>query len=122
MRKDGRQQGAHRIAYEAFRGPIPDGLELDHLCHNEDPACPGGPACPHRACVNPWHLEATTSRTNLLRGKGIAAANAGKTMCKNGHPLDEANTYHYTNRGRPARGCLACRRATTQRWNEAHRT
>lgn len=46
---------AHRLSYELFVGPIPDGYELDHLCRN-------------RGCVNPAHLEAVTHRVNVLRG------------------------------------------------------
>lgn len=45
---------AHRWSYEHFVGPVPDGLELDHLCRV-------------RRCVNPLHLEAVTHRENCLR-------------------------------------------------------
>jgi hypothetical protein len=46
----------HRITYEELVGPIPEGLELDHLCRN-------------RACCNPEHLEAVTHRVNVQRGE-----------------------------------------------------
>jgi HNH endonuclease len=50
----GRTMAAHRYAYELFSGPIPDGLELDHVCRV-------------RSCVNPAHLEACTHRENTNR-------------------------------------------------------
>ena len=53
--KVGRALRAHRVAYELYRGEIPEGLVLDHLCHN-------------RWCVNPEHLEAVTNHVNVLRG------------------------------------------------------
>lgn len=68
MRVDGVLTMAHRFAYEYLIGPIPDGLEVDHLCHNSDPDCPGGP-CVHRLCVNPLHLEAVTPKQNTQRRK-----------------------------------------------------
>lgn len=85
---------ASRVAYEMFRGPIPEGLQLDHLCRV-------------RACVNPDHLEAVTQRVNLLRGETLVAANAKKTHCPNGHPLVGDNLdKHSLKRGR--RICRAC--------------
>ena len=65
---------AHRFAYETLIGPIPDGLELDHLCRV-------------RNCVNPEHLEPVTGRVNTLRGESPAAQNARKTHCVRGHEL-----------------------------------
>jgi hypothetical protein len=46
---------AHRWAYEALVGPIPDGLVIDHLCRNP-------------ACVNPAHMEPVTIVENVRRG------------------------------------------------------
>lgn len=67
---DGRPVPAYRVAYELLVGPIPDGLEIDHACHNVDPTCSGGKTCRHRACVNPAHLEPVTGRENLARRDG----------------------------------------------------
>jgi hypothetical protein len=105
--------GAHRIAYELLVGPIPEGAQLDHLCHNRDSTCLGGPDCPHRRCVNPAHLEPTTSAINLMRGDTRAAANASKTHCPAGHPYDDANTYEHG-------GHRTCRECSRQSWRERH--
>lgn len=59
---------AHRAALELATGePVPDGLDVDHRCHNLDPACPGGHGCLHRRCCNPAHLEPVTRSVNMLR-------------------------------------------------------
>lgn len=59
----------HRFLYELFNGPIPEGLDVDHECHNHAAnlgLCNGGPACLHRLCVTPEHLVAKSRRENLL--------------------------------------------------------
>ena len=68
---------AHRVAYEPTKGPIPEGLTIDHLCRN-------------RGCINPEHLEAVTMGVNNLRGESASAKNARALFCKNGHPLEKA--------------------------------
>lgn len=88
----GRQSRAHRVLFEIFRGAVPDGLVLDHLCRV-------------RCCVNPEHLEPVTNAENLRRGEGISATNARKTHCKHGHPFDEANTYLWRGSVRVCRTC-----------------
>jgi hypothetical protein len=109
---------AHRVAYALEVGPIPDGKQLDHTCHNRDASCPGGRSCLHRRCVRPNHLEPVPQRTNLLRGKGPSAVNARKTHCPQGHPYDLLNT-SFTEDGH--RECRTCRSEQRRRWWEQHR-
>ena len=96
---------AHRFAYSLMYGAIPDGLTVDHLCHNTDKTCEGGTTCQHRRCCNPAHLEATSIWENASRGHSPAAKNARKGACVNGHALDEANTYLRLTGGRTCRTC-----------------
>lgn len=65
----GAKRMAHRVIYELFVAPIPDDLELDHVCHSLDLACHGGTSCPHRRCVNPAHLELVTGQENCTRSR-----------------------------------------------------
>lgn len=83
---------AHRYSYEHHNRPIPTGLVIDHLCRN-------------RGCVNPDHLEAVTSKQNILRGYAPTAFNSRKTKCPRGHEFTEDNLYRY----RGARTCLICK-------------
>lgn len=66
---DGRTVRAARKSYEILFGDIPTGLEIDHLCHTFDIECPGGIPCPHRLCVNPFHLEPVTHSQNSHRAR-----------------------------------------------------
>ncbi|MFF0395160.1 HNH endonuclease signature motif containing protein [Streptomyces sp. NPDC005248] len=97
---DGTVHRAHRLAYQALVGPIPDGLQLDHLCRN-------------RACVNVEHLEPVTARANVLRGTGFAARNSKVTHCPEGHEYTPENTYVQPGTGqRECRTCRYARQAT----------
>lgn len=91
---------AHRFAYELLVGPIPDDLQLDHLCRVH-------------GCVNPAHLEPVTSKINCLRGESFAAINATKTHCSYGHAFDSTNTKERKSGGRD---CRICQRRWAREW------
>lgn len=84
----GRFWNAHRLVWEQLVGPIPDGVQLDHLCRV-------------RHCVNPDHLEPVTPATNSQRG-----STARKRWCKRGHDLWDSHNLYITREGR--RRCRAC--------------
>ena len=102
----GRTQGvdrAHRVTYRHYKGDIPQGLELDHLCRV-------------RSCCNPDHLEPVTRKENCRRGdcgKVTGAQHREKTHCKHGHEFSDAKTYRWTSPGNgiTSRICIACRNA-----------
>lgn len=98
---DGKRRArmAHRLTYEFARGPIPEGMTLDHLCRV-------------RFCVNPDHLDPCTSAENTRRG-----AHSIKTHCPHGHIYDEANTYRRrTKAGGVRRDCRTCQIENNKKW------
>ncbi len=100
---DGRflTQSAHRAAYIALVGPVPIGLQLDHLCRT-------------RRCVNPAHLEPVTPKENIRRG-ATRARWAAITHCPQGHAYTAENTDVQPRQGYPCRMCRTCRRLATRR-------
>ena len=65
----------HLFAYRLLVDEVPDGMQLDHVCHTVSiETCPGGEQCRHRRCVNPAHLEPVTALTNYLRGFGSGSS------------------------------------------------
>lgn len=113
---DGKMQKIHRVVWTIYHGPIPDGMVPDHRCHNEAAAagrCPGGGACPHRACANPTDLTLETVAGNALSGLSITGLNQRKTKCNAGHDLSGDNLVI---RSDGARGCRLCRRNDTRRY------
>lgn len=97
----------HRQAYVDLRGPIPAGLDLDHLCRNI-------------LCVNPDHLEPVTPAENQRRARLARGHVDGH--CINGHEYSEENTrWINTKTGSRQRRCRTCEAARDQTWNEVRR-
>lgn len=84
---------SHRFAYEALVGPIPDGLELDHLCRNPP-------------CVNPDHLEPVTHAENMRRGYAPQYVTRRRGTCASGHDIDDDTKVFISKTGR--RTCKVC--------------
>lgn len=105
----GKRQVSHRVVYTLMVGPIPEGLQLDHLCRN-------------RWCQNPWHVEPVTAKVNIQRGLSGYATGAqyrARTHCPQGHPYDEVNTIHLKGNRRWCKQCKLAeqrRRRERQKW------
>lgn len=93
---------AHRWAYETFVGPVPEGLDLDHLCRV-------------RQCVNPAHLEPVTRRENTLRGNSPSVVIRRRGTCDRGHELTADNL---ANAGNGKVTCRKCHNAWRRRTRE----
>lgn len=101
----GRSALSHRVAYELLRGPIPDGLPLDHLCR-----VPG--------CVNPDHLEAVPMLVNSLRGTHPKYVAHVTGICLRGHRFADVGVRLYRD-GR--KGCRQCIREGFRKWIQRRR-
>lgn len=102
FKMDGKNRGAHRVAYELLVGPIPAGLQLDHLCRVRD-------------CVAPDHLEPVTNAENIRRSlpyRDPGAPHRAKTHCPKNHEYTPENTRirHYPDKGWTTRECKMCNR------------
>lgn len=95
IRVKGRGLAAHRVAYELFVGPIPEGLQLDHLCRNKH-------------CVNPEHLEPVTASENKRRDHEASG------LCRNGLHAKNDETMLVSRNGK--RRCRPCMAETQRRY------
>jgi hypothetical protein len=95
----GRVRGAHRVAYELAVGPIPEGLEIDHLCRRP-------------ACVRPDHLEPVSRAETLARSQSGVGQALRTGCCKRGHKLTPENTRIRRN---GSRVCIPCARERNRR-------
>ena len=100
VRVHGRVWYTHRLVYTILVGPIPEGLELDHVRAR---------GCKSVACCNPDHLEAVTHAENCRRGRAgevNGERQRAVTHCPQGHEYTPENTYIYADKGRQCRACL----------------
>ena len=88
IKLSGRCRVGHRVSYETFVGPIPEGLTLDHLCRTP-------------RCVNPKHLDPCTTEENTRR-----QPQNDSTLCRNGHPRTDESTYVSPGGHRQCRVCM----------------
>lgn len=88
----------HRVAYEVYIGPVPDGLEVDHLCRN-------------RACYNPAHLEPVSRLENMRRSSQPNMVTNQTGICQRGHNM--AEDWCWTNRKLGTKACRQCRNQTS---------
>lgn len=87
----------HRLSYELFKGPIPQGFTIDHLCRN-------------KKCVNPSHLECVTVAENIRRAAAV------RTHCVNGHALSGLNVSMQKDGQYTYRRCKSCGREATRKY------
>lgn len=102
---DNHNMVAHRISYSLYKGPIPEGLPLDHICAN-------------KKCVNPDHLEVVTFKENTSR---MHNRKRSDTHCANGHAFAEVGTYERTRNGRKVKTCNKCTEISRLKYRSANK-
>ncbi|MFL5481109.1 MAG: HNH endonuclease signature motif containing protein [Gemmatimonadaceae bacterium] len=98
-------QSVHRMAYQEFIGPIPDGKSVLHSCDNPP-------------CFNPEHFFLGTQLANMRDRNAKGRDNnfwRGRSSCSSGHEYTPANTSIRVRKGRRSRVCLACKRDRQRR-------
>jgi hypothetical protein len=95
----------HRLVLEAFVGPMPEGNVTRHLDGN----------CRNNHLSNLAYGTRLENSADMLRH----GTWANKTHCTKGHLFDERNTYYKRKDGK--RGCRACNRLATKRYQERKR-
>jgi hypothetical protein len=80
----------HKWLWEKLNGPVPEGYELDHVCHDYELCKPPRPnLCPHRPCI--LHVELKTVAENRLRSQSACGHNSRKMHCESKYSPRDAN-------------------------------
>lgn len=100
---------AHRAAWRIYRGPIPDGMLIDHMCRVP-------------ICVNPDHLRVVTPQINTIQNSvSVAAKRAAQTVCSRcGLPFGVRKPRGGGKRG-TVRRCLPCVRLRAREWHKKNK-
>lgn len=110
----------YRLLWEREFGSIPDGMVIDHDCHNkaaERGECSGG-KCEHRKCLEVSHLKLSTHKANTLASPlSKSSIHAAKTCCDKGHPLSGDNLGHISTRP----GVRVCKTCVAERKRRYHK-
>ena len=102
----------HRLSWIYYRGDIPEGMVIDHTCHDPK-VCKGGKTCEHRRCVNPDHMELVTQQDNTLRSSRLLRH---MDKCVHGHDLKD-NVYIYERPTGTLTICKSCRKEQGKKAN-----
>lgn len=98
-----KHMSGHRASYIAFKGEIPEGMQIDHICYNP-------------ACVNPDHLQVVTPEQNAAGNRRLGLPKAHVTLrakwdkithCRRGHEYKEEETYMREGKWK-SRRCKIC--------------
>lgn len=101
----GKKEGAHRVAYELFVGPIGEGLCVLHTCDNPP-------------CVNPEHLFlGTLVENNRDRDAKGRHGESRVMICPAGHEYNDTNTYRHGS----SRHCKKCNAKRCRDYRERKR-
>lgn len=116
-RANGQRTNASRLLFELLKGEavanymLFERLEVDHICHIPGLCRGRGETCPHRACVNPLHLAATTRQENVQRTRLDICGGCGRPLSGDNLYLSPADI-----KGRRHRACRACRAEADTRY------
>lgn len=111
----------HRVSYEHFHGPIPEGMQVEHTCHTADETCEGN-GCKHRLCWNPDHLTLLSHRDNSIAGRAPNMQTHRTGICQRSHDFEQTGVYTWVRpSGTIRRACAQCNRESQQRRRAARK-